>query len=108
MIIYRVEKNGVGPCQNKDAKGNGPAPMCDFMRLWMWLSPQERRTWRFGCMDVADLNEWFDIQDLLLKGYQVKAYEVKEYAIGDSKKQVAFKEGKEVQSSQGGLGYQPH
>lgn len=103
--VFRIEhqKLGIGPFQFDDEftqflaeNTTGPFPHNDGLPLHEipW-------TYRFGCLSVQSLREWFDLDCLNFKttlrkldqlGFVLKEYLVEDgdYIISDSGKQVCF------------------
>ncbi len=111
MLIYRVEKDGVGPFHWLDENSDEtlldfndsileqgykyPTIYEDFKRGANYYNPKQHKNFYCGCIDFNQVLFWFDwnILDYMNTiGFKINIYDVPESAIvmGLSKKQLFF------------------
>ena len=104
ILIYRYEKNGIGPYRqvefnplekeilDKEDSDKNPLPINDFESHILFISANKIMSdFYFGFKSLEQLNNWFDKEDkktLIDNNYELIKYSVSIYI--ESEKQVMF------------------
>jgi hypothetical protein len=101
MLVYRVEKNGVGPYWSDEVSedlyerisshngcANRPVPRRDGIDIPQHMAKE----YYFGFQDIESLKKWFrGVRNKLRKnGFKMSVYDVDENLVYIGKKQLAF------------------
>lgn len=105
MLVYRLERNGIGPYQRTNYTAqdidicyelmeahidhNHPCPYEDGLdKIY------DDKTWFFGCDSEQSLRDWFGpfwIEKLAKIGFEIKSYRARKYEYGRSGDQLIFR-----------------